>query len=57
MNKTVLMIFATLGMTIGAFVPMLWGDRDMLGIASLFWSMVGGFVGIWLGVKVSKSLG
>jgi len=57
MNKTILMIAATIGMSIGAFVPWLWGDHDMFGIASLLLSMVGGFVGIWLGVKVSKQLG
>lgn len=57
MNKTVLMIFAAVGMAAGAFVPMLWGDADMLGMASLFWSMIGGFVGIWLGVKIMKKVG
>jgi len=57
MNKTVLMILATIGMTAGAFVPALWGDHDMFGVASLLLSMIGGFVGIWLGVVVSKKLG
>jgi len=57
MNKTVLMIFATIGMTVGAFIPALWGDNNMFGIASLFFSMVGGFIGIWLGIVVSKKIG
>lgn len=56
MNKTILMICAGAGMTLGAFAPFLWGDRDMLGGMSILCGMIGGFVGIWVGVKVSKLL-
>lgn len=50
------MICAGAGMTLGAFAPFLWGDRDMLGGMSILCGMIGGFVGIWVGVKVSKLL-
>ncbi len=45
---------AMIGMTLGAFVPMLWGDSNTFGLSSIGLSMVGGFVGIWLGAVVSK---
>jgi len=56
-NKRVVMAGAIIGMTLGAFMPMLWGDNDTFGVASLLLTMVGGFVGIWLAVWVSKRLG
>lgn len=48
---------AMIGMTLGAFVPMLWGDTDVFGLASLLLSPLGGFVGIWLAIVVSKRFG
>ena len=57
MNKQVIMAGAMIGMTLGAFIPMLWGDKDMFGLASLLLSPLGGFLGIWLAVVVSKRFG
>ena len=57
MNKRTIMIGAVGGMTIGAVVPMLWGDYNSFGIASVLMGMVGGFLGIWLAVWLSKQLG
>lgn len=54
MNKYVLMTGATVGMTVGAFVPMLWGDGDIFGLVSIGLSMLGGFLGIWLAVVINK---
>lgn len=51
------MFFATVGGIAGAYVPVLWGDSDMFGGWSILLSTVGGLVGIWLGVVVSKRLG
>lgn len=53
-NKRVVMAGAILGMTLGAVMPMLWGDYNTFGIASLILAMVGGFAGIWLAVALSK---
>lgn len=57
MNKKVLIFFATIGGIAGAYLPALWGDTDMFGGGSILFSMIGGLVGIWLGVVVSKRLG
>ena len=54
MNKKVITIFAVIGMTVGGFIPMLWGDTNFFDIPSLLLSMVGGFAGIWLAVWLSK---
>ncbi len=57
MNKHVVMAGAMIGMTLGAFLPMAWGDNDVFGLASLLLSPLGGFLGIWLAVVVSKRFG
>lgn len=51
------MIGALGGMTIGAVLPMLWGDYNSFGLVSVLWSMIGGFFGIWLAVLLSKRFG
>lgn len=56
MNKTVMMIMSTLGMTVGGAIPALFG-ASMLGGWSILGGLIGGFVGIWLGVVVSRQLG
>lgn len=43
-------------MTLGGFVPWVFGDHEMIDGWSILGGMVGGFVGIWLGVKLSKQL-
>lgn len=50
------MIGAIVGMTLGAYSPILWGDAEVLGMASLLMAMTGGFIGIWLAVWLSKRL-
>ena len=50
------MVGAVGGMTLGAVMPMLWGDYNTFGLASLLLTMVGGFVGIWLAIWLSKRL-
>jgi hypothetical protein len=57
MNKHMVMAAAMIGMTLGAFVPMLWGDKEMLGLASIGCGVVGGFLGIWLAVFLAKRFG
>jgi len=39
---------------IGGYLPFLFGNADDMMIWSILGSMVGGFLGIWLGVKVYK---
>jgi hypothetical protein len=55
-NKRTIMIGAVGGMTIGSVLPMLWGDYNTFGVTSVLLGMVGGFVGIWLAIVVSKKI-
>lgn len=57
MNKKILLLFATIFGIAGAYVPVLFGDNDMLSGWSILGSMIGGLFGIWLGVVVSKRWG
>ncbi len=54
MNKRVITTMAGVGGTIGAAVPMLFGDYALLDSWTILWGMVGGLVGIWAGVWISK---
>jgi hypothetical protein len=47
---------ALVGMIIGGAVPMLWGDSNFLGAASILLGMIGGFAGIFAAVWLSKQL-
>lgn len=51
------MFGATAGMTLGSFAPMLWGDDNILGMASVITTAIGGFVGIYLAYKISRYYG
>lgn len=55
-RKTIIMICMGVGATVGAWVPTLLGDHDLLSGWSILGGMVGGFIGIWLGVKVARAL-
>lgn len=57
MSKKPLVLMAIVGMTVGGALPMLFGDNDPLDGWSILGGMVGGFVGIWLGVKLSQRFG
>jgi predicted MFS family arabinose efflux permease len=42
-----------IGSTLGGFVPSLWG-ADMLSLSGIIFSAVGGFLGIYIGYKISE---
>lgn len=48
---------ATAGGLVGGYVPVLFGDNELLDGWSILGGLVGGFVGIWLGVVLSKRYG
>ena len=49
-NKSLYMLGAGVGGTIGGIVPGLWGASDFSGWGIVL-SLVGGFAGIWLAYK------
>lgn len=57
MNKKTILLFATIFGIAGAYVPVLFGDTDMLSGWSILGGLIGGLFGIWLGVAVSKRWG
>jgi hypothetical protein len=57
MNKKVILFFATVGGILGGYLPVLFGDTELLDGWSILGGMVGGLLGIWLGVIISKRLG
>lgn len=57
MNKKVILLFATVFGILGGYVPVLFGDNELLDGWSILGGLVGGFFGIWLGAVVSKRWG
>lgn len=57
MNKRVILLFATIFSVIGGYVPMLFGDKELLDGWGLLGGLLGGLFGVWLGVVVSKRWG
>jgi uncharacterized membrane protein YfcA len=57
MNKRVILIFATVLSVVGAYIPALFGDGDLLDVWSILGGLIGGLFGVWLGVKASKRWG
>jgi uncharacterized membrane protein YeaQ/YmgE (transglycosylase-associated protein family) len=52
MGRSVIGFGAFVGMTIGGFVPELWGSSS-LSLASVLFSLVGAVAGIWVAVRVA----
>ncbi len=55
--KQVVLIGALVGSTVGSFIPMLFGDNDLLSGWSILGGMLGGFLGIWAAVKLYNRIG
>jgi len=54
--KAIIFFGATVGGIVGAYVPYLWGDTNMLGGWSILFATVGGIVGIWLGYLLARRI-
>ncbi|HEY7422309.1 MAG TPA: hypothetical protein VH541_09875 [Gaiellaceae bacterium] len=52
MDRRVVWIFVGVGMTVGGFVPVIWGG-SALGLASLVFGSLGGLAGLWLAAKLA----
>jgi hypothetical protein len=57
MNKKLLLLLATIGGIVGGYVPVLFGDNELLDGWSILAGMIGGLFGIWVGVILSKRYG
>lgn len=55
MTKKLIFIFLFIGMTIGSYVPLLWGE-SVFSIASVLWSGIGGFAGIYCGYLIGRKI-
>ena len=53
MNKTLMWVLISVGGTIGAITPSLFGANELSGW-SILGSMIGGFAGIWIAYKLSE---
>jgi hypothetical protein len=51
-DRRVVWISVGVGMTVGGFVPLVWGG-SALGLASLVLGSVGGVAGLWLASKLA----
>jgi len=52
MERSAIGLLAFLGMTVGGFVPELWG-AGMFSLSSLLFSALGGVAGVWFGVRLA----
>jgi hypothetical protein len=52
-SRSVIRICATIGLFVGAYVPMLWGASSFSAMSLLF-SGLGGCAGVWAGVRLSN---
>ena len=57
MDKKAILFFATISSIVGAYIPMLFGDTDLLSGWSILGGFIGGIFGIWVGVVVLKRWG
>ena len=55
MEKKMIYLGMFIGSTIGGFVPALWGG-DLFSMSGLFFSLVGGILGIWAGYRIGQSM-
>ena len=51
-GRSVIGFSAFVGLTVGSFVPELWGGSQ-LSLSSILFGAVGGVAGVWLGARVS----
>lgn len=57
MNKRVILLFATVFSVLGGYLPVLFGDTELLDGWSILCGVIGGLFGVWLGAYVSKRWG
>lgn len=56
MNRLLIGTGTFLGSTMGSYFPVLWGG-SLLSLSSIFFSVLGGILGIYCAYRLSKFLG
>ena len=51
MDRRIVWIFVGVGMTLGGFLPVVWGG-SALGVASLALASLGGVAALWLAIRL-----
>lgn len=54
-SKSLIWFGLFIGSTVGGFLPTLWG-ASFFSLSSVILSGIGGFIGIWIGFKIAKSI-
>jgi drug/metabolite transporter superfamily protein YnfA len=54
MNKSIILLFAVAFEIAGSFLPMLFGNNDLLSAWGILGGLIGGIFGVWVGVVFSK---
>ena len=52
MGRSVIGLCATAGMTVGGFVPVVWGASSF-SLSSVLFSVVGAVAGVWFGARLA----
>jgi hypothetical protein len=55
MTKKLIFLFLFVGSALGGYIPLLWGG-SAFSVASVLWSTVGGFLGVYVGFVLGKNL-
>lgn len=53
MGRSAIGLLAFMGMTVGGFVPELWGAGSF-SVSSLLFSALGGIAGVWFGARLAN---
>ena len=53
--KKLIMLGMIIGSIAGGYIPLLWGD-SAFSMASILFSAIGGFLGIWAGYKIGVGM-
>jgi hypothetical protein len=51
-GRSVIGLCAVVGLTVGGYIPVLWG-ASAFGLTSLLFGALGGIAGVWLGARLS----